>query len=119
MKNLIIVYVILLASCNGGLNGRQDIVQSGKSTTEVVLHFEFLTQLQTLCTMQTLPTDYPDPAHYQQAIAACVFAHLNGAGITAPQVQSFQQQYCQNIPANLTPEQLAAIANTCTLFGTP
>jgi hypothetical protein len=121
MKNLTIIATLLMAlsGCQAGISGKQEIIQSGKSTTEVVLRFEFLQQLQTLCTMQTLMGDYLDQAHYQQAIAQCVFAHLNGAGITAPAVQNFQTQYCQGAPANMTPEQLAALASTCQLFSTP
>lgn len=119
MKKHIIVYTLLLAACSGGISGKQELVQSGSSTTYVTLRFEFVDQLRQLCAASYLQSDFIDGLHYQQAVANCVFSHLNAVGATAPSISSFQSQFCTNIPTNLTPEEQVSILSTCTLFNAP
>jgi hypothetical protein len=60
--------------------------------------------------------DFPDLPHYKQAVSNCVFAKLGSVGATVPAINTFQDQYCKDMPPGLNPEQQASLISTCALF---
>ncbi len=93
MKKLLIVS-LLLSSC--GFSGDQKLTQQGESNTNVNIVFEFINQVQRLCAMETLRSDYETSALYDKAVAECTFSRLSTINLGS---------IC-NTPG-LTPEQLA------------
>ncbi len=97
MKYKIITLSLLtgfLVNC--GMNGDQRVTVQGTTNSNVSLVFQFIYQVEDLCKMDTLVSDYPDAASYNKAVAECTFTKLST--INVPNL-------C-NTPG-LTPEQLA------------
>lgn len=109
MRKLIIILSLGLAACGNKAEvpERIEVVQSGKSTTEITVSFEFLNQLTALCRGLVANTPYPTPEARETAVSECVFNHLKDIGAPINVTQDFATQYCG---ANQTPDTAAACA---------
>jgi hypothetical protein len=90
----LIVISLLISAC--GINGEQKFTQQGDSNTNIKVVFEFINQVQRLCEMETLDSDYESKALHDKAVAQCTFSRLSTINLGG---------IC-NTPG-LTPEQLA------------
>lgn len=109
MRIIIIIAIAALSACDNKAEvpNRIDLVQSGKSTTEVTVSFDFLNQLTALCRGLVGNTPYPSEAAKEQAVSECVFNHLKDIGTPINVTQDFGAQYCG---VNQTPDTAAACA---------
>lgn len=92
MKYLVFIF-LTISAC--GFNGDQKVSQAGESNTNINIVFEFINQVQRLCEMETLYTDYETKALRDKAVAECTFSRLstinlgsicNTPGLTPEQV---------------------------------
>jgi hypothetical protein len=119
VKKLLIL--LALTGCNNKAEvpNRMDIVQSGKSTTEVTISFEFLNQLTSLCRGLVGNTPYPTLEAREAAVSECVFGHLKDIGAPINATGNYANEYCGANPnyAGLTPDQIAQVQATCKALG--
>lgn len=93
MNKFILILTLLIVNC--GFNGDQRLTQGGTSDTNINIVFEFINQVENLCKMDTLQSDYPTQVLYNKAVADCTFSKLstinlgglcNTPGLTSDQV---------------------------------
>jgi len=113
----LILLMVVSAGCGSALetnDSRQDVVQSGESTTNIIIDLKYIAEVRELCEAAELPEDYESRVLYDQAVAQCTLDNIQLLNLNVDGIDT-ALELCEDDAdlSGFSPEEQADILATC------
>ena len=99
MKTRLLILCLFITS--GWMSGTEQVQVSGTTQSNVNIVFQFITQVEELCEMQTPADTFQTTDQYNEAVADCTFSNLTllqtqavTQNCSLPNLTTAEQQVC-------------------------